>query len=136
MEKNNDYKDISLGKWFNVKSDLRKAGKIPRFKEGDLWWCGCGENVGVEMNGKDDYFARPVLVYKKLSKFSFVGIFLTSRTYHNGSWYVPFTFHGKESVAVLCQIRTLSVKRLYNKMGEIDEADALKIKNGFRELYE
>lgn len=105
MEKNNDYKDISLGKWFNVKSDLCKAGKIPRFKEGDLWWCGCGENVGVEI-------------------------------YHNGSWYVPFTFHGKESVAVLCQIRTLSVKRLYNKMGEIDEADALKIKNGFRELYE
>lgn len=130
-----DNKDAGLSRWFDVKRGLRKLEKTPRFKEGDVWWCGCGENVGVEMNGKHSRFARPVLVYKKLSRYSFVGIFLTSQTYHNGSWYVPFYFHGKESMAVLCQVRTMSANRLYNKMGEIDEMDALKIKEGFNKLY-
>ena len=36
-----------------------------------------GKNIGYETLGKQELFLRPVLVYKKLSKSTFVGIPLT-----------------------------------------------------------
>ena len=101
--------------WIRLKKKLHFCGSLPRIKEGDIWWCSCGENVGVEINGKNELFSRPVLVYKKLSRFGFVGIPLTSQVKY-GSWYVEFDFKGKRQTAVLAQIRTFSVSRfrVYN----------------------
>ena len=94
-----------------------------------------GENVGIEINGKSGRFSRPVLVYKKLSKFGFLGVPLTSQE-HEGSWYVPFDFQGNTSYAVLAQIRVMSVSRLYgNAIGQISKADFRAICKGFDNLY-
>lgn len=93
-----------------------------------------GENVGVEINGKNEVFSRPVLVYKKLSRFGFMGIPLTSQP-HDGDWYVSFTFRGKTSIAVLSQARTLSVLRLYRRMGTIPETDFAAVARRFNKLY-
>ncbi len=38
-------------------------------------------------------------------------------------------------MAVLSQIRVLSPKRLYRKMGQIDDEDSKKIREAFKELY-
>lgn len=97
-------------------------------------WCGFGENVGIEINGKNDLFSRPVLVFKKFSQYGFLGIPLTSQP-HEGTWYAHFRFHGKEQVAVLVQQRTFSSSRLYSKMGRIDEMDMRRIKEGFHRLF-
>lgn len=70
--------------WNIVKSNLHFAGIFRNIKEGDIWWCSMGENVGVEINGKDEFFLRPVLVIKKLSKHGFMGAPLTSQP-HQGS---------------------------------------------------
>ncbi|MBQ9484707.1 hypothetical protein IJU85_01210 [Candidatus Saccharibacteria bacterium] len=75
--------------WIVVKSDLHNKSTLRDIKEGDIYWCAVGENVGVEINGKSETFARPVVIMKKLSKFGFMGIPLTSQP-HSGSWYVPF----------------------------------------------
>ena len=75
-------KDFS--KWMDVKAGLHFAGVFRSVKEGDAWWCSVGANVGIEIDGKQDFFLRPVLVIKKLSRYGFMGIPLTSRE-HEGS---------------------------------------------------
>ena len=41
---------------------------------------------------------------------------------------------GKKRTAVLCQAKTISVKRLYKRIGQLDEKDMLAIENGFHKL--
>lgn len=81
-----------------------------------------GENVGIEINGKSEQFSRPVLVFKKLSELGFLGIPMTTQE-HSGTWYVKIRFRGRDIRAVLSRVRVFSVKRLYDRMGTIDESD-------------
>ena len=129
---NNEDKDFDG--WIEVKSNVHFAGRVPRIREGEIWWCAVGENVGIEINGKSDAFSRPVLVLKKLSKFGFLGVPLTSQEHH-GSWYATFVYCNKKQYASLAQIRVFSVSRLYKKIGMIPNSDLRIVKDGFRNLY-
>lgn len=61
--------------WITLKEKIHNNDSVPPFfKEGEIWWCYFGENVGTEMNGKSDYFTRPVLVLKKYDKYSFLAV--------------------------------------------------------------
>ena len=124
----NDYTE-----WMAVKNELNKNAERTKFSEGQIWWAGIGKNVGVEINGKNEDFSRPVVIFKKLSHLSFLAIPLTSQ-HHEGSWYVDFVFRGKHEYANLAQIRLLGVERLYNRMGKLSASDYKKIKNGFLKL--
>ena len=120
--------------WFEVKKEIHESHRTQAIKEGEIWWCAMGKNVGIEIDGKSKTFARPVLIFKKLSRFGFLGIPLTSKP-HVGSWYVSFRFQGRNEVAVLSQIRVISVSRLYSKMGDIDDTDKVTIRKAFQVLY-
>lgn len=120
--------------WIGLKENLHITNRIPAIKEGEIWWAALGENIGIEINGKNNVFSRPVLVFKKLSKFGFMAIPLTSRP-HDGKWYVPFIFRNKKSVAVLSQMRAMSVSRLYERMGTISDRDFALVRSGFKNLY-
>lgn len=134
MEANIKKKEELLKQWFCLKLKVHKRGQSVLFKEGEVWWCNFGENIGVEVNGKNAPFSRPALVFKKLNRHSFMAIPLTSQP-HQGSWYVKFEFKNKMSWANLAQAKTLSSKRLYGRLGTTTHGDFIKIKNGFRELY-
>ncbi len=60
MEKNFD-------SWNTKKKEIDTSVSNEKiyFREGDIWWCTIGINVGAESNGKGFEFRRPVLVYKK-----------------------------------------------------------------------
>ncbi len=131
---NKNKEDEVFDEWNEVKKNTNKAGRMPRVKEGEVWWCAMGKNVGVEINGKSGAFSRPVLVLKKLSRFGFMGIPLTSQL-HEGEWYVPFTFQMRCEIAVLAQARVMSVARLYRKIGDVTKGDMIRIKTGFGKLY-
>ena len=121
--------------WIKVKAALDRTGRLTGFSNGQVWWAAIGENVGVEINGKSETFGRPVLIYKKLSEFGFLGIPLTSQK-RGGSWYVSFEFQGRTSYAALSQIRVLSVFRLYRSpIGKVSRADFEKVCRGFDNLY-
>jgi len=51
--------------WINKKEKLDSRQSAPSFKEGYIFWCGVGENVGDEENGKGQNFGRPVLIVRK-----------------------------------------------------------------------
>lgn len=114
--------DKRFDEWNGVKKGLHCSGVIRTVKKSEVWWCGMGENIGVEINGKGDGFARPVLILRKLSKFSFIGVPLTSQP-HKGSWYAHFRFKDRDEYAIFAQMRAFSVKRLYRKMGSVDDCD-------------
>ena len=120
--------------WIVVKSDLHEKSVVRNIKEGDIYWCAVGENVGVEINGKSETFARPVVILKKLSRYGFMGIPLTSQP-HDGSWYIPFIFKQQREYAVLAQARVFSVSRLYKKMGMLPHSDLEIIRDGFHALF-
>ena len=120
--------------WIEVKGGLHKMAIVRRIKEGEIWWCAIGENVGVEINGKSKTFARTILILRKLGKYSFMGIPLTSKE-HDGSWYAKFYFRNREQYAALAQARVVSVFRLYSRIGEADQQDMFIVRNGFRQLY-
>ncbi len=125
-----------LEKWFPVKETKHniETTKIPKVTDGEVWWVAVGENVGVEINGKSEYFSRPVLVFKKLSHLGFMGIPLSTQE-HGGTWYVNFRFQGKEVYAALSQAKVFSTARLYTRLGQVAEDDMRKVKAGFRDLY-
>lgn len=71
-----------FNEWIKVKKKLHYHARTPYIKEGEVWWAAVGENIGVEINGKSQYFSRPVVIFKKLSKFGFMGILSTARLYN------------------------------------------------------
>lgn len=56
------------------------------FKEGDIWWCSIGFNIGSESYGKGENFRRPVLVIKKLSSDLCIALPITSQC-KLGTWF-------------------------------------------------
>lgn len=128
----NDTKDFTG--WIKLKENIHKIGRIRSFREGEIWWAAMGENVGIEINGKNDVFSRPVLVFRKFGPEGFLGIPLSSQI-HNGIWYSNFSHNGIAECALLSQIRVLSVSRLYKRIGKVTKEDYEKIAAGLKKLY-
>ncbi|MBQ8992356.1 type II toxin-antitoxin system PemK/MazF family toxin [Candidatus Saccharibacteria bacterium] len=119
--------------WTTTKNQLRKRARVTGIKEGEIWWCAVGENIGVEINGKNSIFERPVLVFSKISRLGFVGIPLTSQK-KEGDWYLHFKNQGKDEYAALTQIRFFSVHRVYRRLGQIDDEDYSRIAQGLSKV--
>ena len=125
---------IALLDWCKVKISLREKKRKIFFKEKEIWWCRIGMNVGVEIFGKGRYFTRPVLIFKKLSKDSFLGIPLTSQQ-KEGNWYVDVRCAGVDASAILSQVRVFDARRLTARIEKIDTASFHNIKQAFSDFY-
>ena len=108
--------------WIKVKIYLDKRNRKASVHEGEIWWASVGKNIGVEIDGKNSNFSRPVLILKKYNYHSFMAIPLTTKT-HNDNRYVMVEAGGKQSYGVLIQGRTMSTSRLYRKICTIPEPD-------------
>jgi mRNA-degrading endonuclease toxin of MazEF toxin-antitoxin module len=91
-------------------------------------------NLGEETFGKGPHFARPVLIFKKLTGDSFLGLPITGQS-KEGNWYVPFTIPNQPRWIMLNQARVFDKKRLTKKLGTINNIDFQEIKHKFHELY-
>lgn len=113
--------------WNEQKKKLQGTLKLPTFKQWEIWWCSIGKNVGREVYGKWTSFARPVYIFKKVSKEMFLGIPLTSQE-KTGSWWYKIETHDKTRYAVLPQIRLLSANRLKEYVLILPEPDQENLK--------
>ncbi len=121
--------------WFGIKEKIHiHAGGYFDFREGEVWWCGVGENIGIEINGKGSEFSRPVFIYKRFDSHGFMGIPLSTKIKY-GTWYVSIMIKEYSGIAQLAQARVFSSARLYERIGILDEEDQVKIKSGFIRLY-
>ncbi len=121
--------------WNRKKQTLEKSKKHHLFKDGDIWWMSVGINVGQESCGKGDEYRRPVLVLRKLSGESFIGIPLSTQK-KTGSWFAEFDLHGEIRYALLYQIRMFSANRLQRRIGTLSRNELFQIKEKLKELLE
>jgi len=114
------YQD-KFDQWNNLKKILNNKKKIITFYQGNIYFMSIGQNIGDESYGKDNMFLRPVLVYRKLSKTTFIGIPLTSSK-KEGSYYFSFNYKkDTTSTAMLNQMRMFDIRRSEYLSGKINK---------------
>lgn len=123
-----------LKEWCKLKIAIWNQESKAVFKQGDVWWCSLGVNLGEEMFGKGAKFTRPVLIFRKFTGNSFLGLPLTKHE-KRGSWYVEITIHKEKRWVMLNQARILDRKRLTNRIAELDGADFGRVKTAFLKFY-
>jgi mRNA interferase MazF len=114
--------------WNIVKKEL-EARSVQReffFYEREVWWCSVGLNVGVESDGKNNNFERPILIIKKFNSDMIWVLPLTSKE-RFGIHYHQIIHTSGSSWVCLSQIKTISTKRLLRKIGMIPESDFISI---------
>lgn len=119
--------------WNELAKSLHKKGEKFPFRERDLWWYAAGENIGTEINGKGERFARPILIVRKYGEDGFFGVPISSQL-HNGIWYAEFIHKNKVQCALLSQASTYSVHRLYGRIGRIGRDNFARIIQALAEL--
>lgn len=122
--------------WNSLKQKLQTAKQTIHIKQGEIYFMSIGQNIGYETYGKGDKFLRPVLVYKKLSRYSFIGIPLTSKV-KEGTYFFSFEYKkDKNSTAILSQMRSFDTKRISYYSGNIKKVDFEKLKNKVQEFMD
>lgn len=87
--------------------------------EREVWWCSIGVNVGVEEDGKNAHFERPVLIVRKFSKDAVFAAPITTKVKDN-PYYFPYKHDGREFALMTSQLRLVSTKRLRRKIYRMD----------------
>lgn len=126
-----------LGQWTIEKQKLDE-GPHPGFYfyEREIWWAALGQNIGQETDGKNKRFTRPALVYKKYSARKCLILPLTTSQKEEWSDHLPVVVGGRNGAVVLSQARTISSKRLLDKIDKVGTIEFEKIKRAFLKSLE
>ena len=103
-------------------------------KEREVWWISVGVNVGAEIDGKNELFERPVLIFRKVGREQFYGLPLTSKE-KSGPFYR--LVHYGDSVGNVClsQLRVFSTKRLIRKIDVVKEDEFVVLQETVAEFF-
>ncbi len=127
--------DLKYDEWNNLKKKVSKSNKQILFKEGEVWWCSLGYNIGTETFGKGRIFSRPILILKKLSNETSICIPLTTKI-KVGSWFVRIQIHDVDNYVMLNQIRMLHAKRFQRRMFVVGNSTFNTIKEKLKNFLE
>jgi hypothetical protein len=112
--------------WNNIKQIIENKNPV-QFRQAQIYFMSVGQNIGYEIYGKKELYLRPVLVYRKLSKQTFIGIPLSSKQ-KDGTYFFTFRYTSKTiSTALLNQIRVFDIKRHGYFDGNIKLSDLKQI---------
>lgn len=119
--------------WNHHKQKLNKIKALPSFQERDIWRLSIGTNVGSEVDGKSRRYERPVVILRKFSGGSFLGVPMTSRK-RTGSYYAKVLHNGRSSYALLSQVRVFDARRLLKRMYQMDSSRFYELVASFTKL--
>ena len=120
-------------KWIRIKIRTHFSEKYFIVKEKQIWWASIGQNVGIEQNGKNDNFERPILIFKKFNNEQFWILPISSKV-KISKYYYGFKRRDKDYSISLSQLRVMSRKRLLRYLDDIGEVDFAKIKESVRQI--
>jgi mRNA interferase MazF len=120
--------------WNGKKKQLHESRPRILFKEGQIWWCSLGVNIGEEVLGKGKMYLRPAIVLRKITHSSCVVIPTTTQT-KQGSWYFPLEINNLKRWAMMHQIRFISSRRLHNRESTLPEPEFKALKKTVRKFY-
>ena len=110
--------------WHPVKKQLDEKGRFPTYRRREIWWCSTGVNIGVEQDGKNNLYERPVLIVRKFNRRHFMGIPLTTQL-KDFPHFHSVIFKGVEDdkpyerKAILSQMRSYDSLRLSRFMARL-----------------
>jgi len=126
--------EVDYNVWNGIKKQIENREKTVFFHEREVWWCSLGINIGIEIDGKNEYYKRPALIIRKFNNEMAWIVPLTSRI-KDDRFHSVFRFNGRSVAFKLTQIRTISRKRLLRKAGTISEPEFASIKNRLLSLF-
>lgn len=116
------------------KLDSHKLKDSLYVKEREVWWISVGVNVGAEIDGKNDLFERPVLIFRKVGREQFYGLPLTSKE-KTGPFYRLVHYGTSVGNVCLSQLRVFSSKRLIRKIDVVNEAEFYSLQETFAQFF-
>lgn len=122
-------KDFDTWNQKQKKLDRQKNYQHP--KEGEIWWCSIGMNIGSEVYGKGTNYTRPVLVVNSSEGAGFIGIPLSSRLKSRKYSCVISSSDGRKHAALVYQIRNFDKRRLVDLASSISPEEYMKVKKVF-----
>lgn len=109
-----------------VKIHLSDNKAYPKVRE--IWWVSLGQNIGVEVNGKNETFERLVVVIKVFNNLGMLVAPISSKKKED-KYFVQFTNNnGEKNIINMSQIRSISSKRFLRKVGELDAESFEKLR--------
>ncbi len=93
------------------------------FYEREVWWCITGVNIGVEIDGKHELHLRPAIILRKFNKDMALVVPTTTQDKIHKYYLKVCGDDMKNYNTCLSQIRAISAKRLFRKIGTIRQAD-------------
>ncbi len=115
-------------KWLGLKEKLNAMPGTAFAHPREIWWCSLGVNVGVETDGKNENFERPVIIMRVYNTHSMIVLPLTRKEKDDDFHHMVDTTRNV-SWAKLTQTRVISNKRLLRKVDTLD-------KDSFKKLQE
>lgn len=109
--------------WNIEKKLTERSNRLIIFYEREVWWCIAGLNIGVEIDGKHEFFLRPCVIIRKFNKDMALIVPTTTQDKTNKYYYQIAGTESKTYNACLSQIRTISSKRLFRKIDTINSTD-------------
>lgn len=125
----------NFDEWNKLKKEIDfNLDRPPIYHTGDIWWTSIGYNIGVENNGKNNMFGRPVIILKKINQYSCLIVPLSSKI-KEGYFYHSFCFKDVENTILFNQIRVIDTSRLIDYVGQISENKFSDIKDRFIQIF-
>ncbi len=112
-------------KWNNLKKKVESRLQRTLFNEREVWWCSLGLNIGSEQDGVNEYYERPVLIFKKFN-LDLAWILPLTKTIKDNVYY--FRLIENDSSVVLSQIKLISSRRLLRKIRSISKEEFTQIR--------
>lgn len=109
-----------FNEWNKDKIDIDEQEHNRWCRPRDIWWCKMGVNVGFEQDGKGEKFMRPVVIIQSFGIHTALIVPLTTNTKKNKYQVSLGIILGKNSSAIVTQIRLIDTKRLFKKEGRVD----------------
>jgi mRNA interferase MazF len=110
----------------SIEEELDDPDKFP--KEGEVWMCTLGKNIGYEQNGSGESFSRPVMIIKKFNNHMFWTIALSTKQKRFDFYFNYTDPNGLKVAGILAQLKLTSQKRLKRKLYEMDISNFTEVK--------
>ena len=106
--------DKDFDRWNEIKKRLSRDPPLPPAfpKDGEVWMCSLGKNLGREQDGGSQDFSRPVLIVKKFNNEIFWVVPLSTKQKPLDFYFNYNDPSGAPVAAVLAQLRLVSINRL------------------------
>ena len=122
--------------WNNLKQKINKKNNIIYFREWQVWYINMWINIWYEEDWKKENSSRPVLILKKFSKDTFLGISTTSIEKKWKFYFNIWEINKINNFLILSQVRLYSSKRLLSHIWWISIEMLKNVKKKISKLIE